>query len=297
MTIPTVIIVTPDFIAPNPWQTRQTIDPAGIETLADSIDRDGLLQPILVRSIRRDRYEIIAGQRRLAAWKLLEERGKDMGGIPAIVREIDDRQMLLDTLTENLVREDVDPIEETRAMARALEEIEDLNQLHLAELLGVSKGQVSNRLRLLRLPDSVLEFVTSGRMAWTTARELLALVGDDHIHEDEIAAVIKELPSYKDRVTAKDVRERYRQRMHKEAGQMASNWRISICGTCTTPSARTLPCSTWRHSRSCTPDRCTGCQSGARGRVTLSGRAPARSGRPRSARQKPSRTLKSRRTP
>ena len=207
MTIPTVITISPDRIAPNPWQTRQTIDPAGIETLAASIDRDGLLQPILVRSIRRDRYEIIAGQRRLAAWNLLVERGKDMGGILAMVREIDDRQMLLDTLTENLVREDVDPIEETRAMARALEEIDELTQLHLAELLGVSKGQVSNRLRLLRLPDSVLELVTSGRMAWTSARELLALVGEDHIHEDEIAIVIDKLPSYKDRVTAKDVRD------------------------------------------------------------------------------------------
>ena len=206
MTIPTVITISPDRIAPNPWQTRQTIDPAGIETLADSIDRDGLLQPILVRSIRRDRYELVAGQRRLEAWKLLEERGRDMGGILAMVREIDDRQMILDTLTENLVREDVDPIEETRAMARAIEEIEELTQAHLAELLGVSSGQVSNRLRLLRLPDSVLQTVTSGRMAWTTARELLALVGDDHVHEEEIAIVIDNLPSYKDRVTGHDVR-------------------------------------------------------------------------------------------
>ena len=207
MTIPTVITITPDNIYPNPWQTRQTIDPDGLESLADSIERDGLLQPILVRTVRRDRYELIAGQRRLMAWKLVEERGKTLGGIPAIVREIDDRQMVLDTLTENLKREDVDLIEETRAMARAMEQVEDLSQKDLAELLETSPGQVSNRLRLLKLPDSVLQLVTEGKLAWTSARELLCLVGDDHTHEDEIEAVLKGLPSYKDTWTGQDVRD------------------------------------------------------------------------------------------
>ncbi len=192
-TITTIIKVAVDQIHSSPWQTRQTIDPLGIESLADSIERDGLLQPILVREIRRAHYELIAGQRRLMAWKLLIERSvlAPTAGIPAIVRQSSDRQMLLDTLTENLAREDVDLIEETRAMAQALHEIEDLTQADLAVTLKTSQAQVSNRIRLLRLPNSVLQLVSEGRMAWTTARELLCLVGDDHIHEEEIEIVLK----------------------------------------------------------------------------------------------------------
>ena len=188
-----MIEIDPQSISPNPWQTRKTIDPDGISALADSIDRDGLLSPILVRTIRRDRYELIAGQRRLMAWRTLVEDGRldPDARIPAIVREVSDAQMVIDTLTENLVREDVDPIEETRAIARALDMMHELTQDDLAQTLKTSKGNLSNRLRLLQLPEPVLQLVSEGRMGWTTARELLALVGADHVHEDEIALVIE----------------------------------------------------------------------------------------------------------
>ena len=208
MTTATVIEIDIDQIQPNPWQPRETIDPEGLRKLADSIKREGLKQFPGVRPVRPELYELRWGQRRLAAWRLLRSEDEAWPqNIPAVVEDVADKQMILDALTENLEREDVDLIEETRAMARAIEEIEELTQNDLAQLLKTSPGQVSNRLRLLKLPDSVLELVSAGRLAWTSARELLCMVGDDHTHEDEIEAVLKALPSYKDTWTGQDMRD------------------------------------------------------------------------------------------
>ena len=208
MTTATVIEIDIDQIQPNPWQPRETIDPTGLRKLADSIKREGLKQFPGVRPVRPELYELRWGQRRLAAWRLLRSEDEAWPQyIPAVVEDVADKQMILDALTENLEREDVDLIEETRAMARAIEEIEELTQNDLAQLLKTSPGQVSNRLRLLKLPDSVLQLVTEGKLAWTSARELLCLVADDHTHDDEIEAVLKGLPRYKDTWTGQDVRD------------------------------------------------------------------------------------------
>lgn len=183
-------------IQPNPWQTRETINDDGIQELANSIARDGLLQPIIVRKVRPNLYELVAGQRRLLAWELLMQRGtfKPTDGIPAIVRNVSDRQMVLDTLTENLVREDVDPVEEARAMQRALEQVDELTQADLAATVQTSPSNLSNRLRLLKLPPEALKLVSEGRMAWTTARELLRLENKQHSHDDKIVEVLGTLP-------------------------------------------------------------------------------------------------------
>ena len=198
MTTATVVEIDIDQIKPNPWQPRETIDPKGLRRLADSIKREGLKQFPGVRPIRPGLNELRWGQRRLAAWRLLRSEDEAWPQtIPVVVEDVGDKQMILDALTENLEREDVDLIEETRAMARAIEEIDELTQNDLAELLKTSPGQVSNRLRLLKLPDSVLELVSGDKLAWTSARELLSLVGDDHTHEDVIDAVLEDLPSLK----------------------------------------------------------------------------------------------------
>ena len=195
-TTPTVIEIDPTQIVPNPWQTRETIADQGIQDLAGSIARDGLLQPVLVRKVRPNLYELIAGQRRLRAWELLQKRGTlaPTDGIPSILRNVSDKQMVLDTLTENLVREDVDPVEEARAMARALEQVDELTQADLAATVQTSPSNLSNRLRLLRLPPDALRLVSEGRMAWTTARELLRLENKHHGHDDKIAEALELLP-------------------------------------------------------------------------------------------------------
>ncbi|TGG86694.1 MAG: ParB/RepB/Spo0J family partition protein [Aphanocapsa feldmannii 288cV] len=190
----TIIEIPLDQIVASPWETRKTIDQQGIEELADSIDQVDLLQPIVVRPIRRNLYERSSGQRRMLAWQLLVDRGrkKPTDGIPAIVQDLSDREMVLATLAENSARQDVDTVEEARAMALALETAEGLTQKDLAEAVSTSPANLSNRLRILRLPDSVLQLVSEGRMAWTTARELLCFVGADHIHAEEIALVLEE---------------------------------------------------------------------------------------------------------
>ena len=187
-----VVLIQPDLIQPNPWQTRVAIDGELIEDLAIDILVNGLLQPILVRPIQRGRlYELVFGQRRLLAIELLISRGQWNDGIPALVREMTDREVFMATLGENRLREDVNTVEESLALARALDEIPDLKQSELAKTLGVSTGQLSNRLRILKLPEAVLDKVRSGFLTWTAARELLVLVASDsHTHIEEIAETL-----------------------------------------------------------------------------------------------------------
>ena len=190
-----MIDVDTELIDPNPWQPRQTVPEDGIAELAEDIARNGLLQPILVRPKEDSRYQLVFGQRRLLAVRRLIERQRWTGGIRAQVRVMDDREVFLAAVSENTARESVDPVEESKALARALKGIDGLTQQDLAETMGVSKGQISNRLRLLRLPDKVLDLVSAGKLSWTTAREFLCLVGADHRHDAEIASAVKSLQS------------------------------------------------------------------------------------------------------
>jgi ParB family transcriptional regulator, chromosome partitioning protein len=158
-------------IAPNPDQPRRHMDTASLDALTDSIRSSGLVQPIVVRPLGAGAYEIIAGERR---WRAARAAG--LAEIPALVREADDRERLEFGLIENVVREDLNPLEVARACALLLEDF-GLTQGALAERIGRSRPAVSNLLRLLELPESVQALVISGKLTEGHARAILMADG------------------------------------------------------------------------------------------------------------------------
>src|SRR5881296_1600594 len=167
-------------IKPNPFQPRQTVDPAALEELVSSIKQAGLLQPVVVRRVNGG-YELIAGERRLRACQQLGwER------IPAVQRDADDRTLLTLALIENLQRDDLSPVDEARGYERLIAEF-SLAQQDVADAVGRDRSTVANALRLLKLPATVLALLHEGRLSVGHARALLAL--DD---PRAVAAVAKE---------------------------------------------------------------------------------------------------------
>jgi ParB family transcriptional regulator, chromosome partitioning protein len=162
-----------DAIHANPRQPRRRFEPEATSGLASSIARQGLLQPIVVRPRAAGGYELIAGERR---WRAAREAGIEL--IPALVREADDRDTLLLALVENVAREQLSPVEEARAYAALIDEF-DLSLGDVAERVGRSKPAVSNRLRLLELPDDVLWMVARGELSEGHARAVLSLPDHD----------------------------------------------------------------------------------------------------------------------
>ena len=160
-----------DAIRPNPKQPRRQMDRAALDALTDSVRASGLVQPIVVRPLGGGAYEIIAGERR---WRAASSAG--LTEVPALVREADDRQRLEFGLIENVVREDLNPLEVARACALLLEDF-GLTQGALAERIGRSRPAVSNLVRLLELPDSVQSLVTSGELTEGHARAILMADG------------------------------------------------------------------------------------------------------------------------
>ena len=161
-------------IDPNPLQPRADFDDEALHGLATSIRADGVLQPLLVRP-DGNRYTLIVGERRLRAARLAA-----LTTVPAIVREIEPDRMLEVTLVENIQREDLNPIEIALALERMLKEL-DLVQDQLAERTGMSRTSVTNHLRLLKLPLSVIGLVRDGKLQMGHARALLALDSDEAI--------------------------------------------------------------------------------------------------------------------
>ncbi len=162
-----------EAIHPNPRQPRRRFEPEATAGLAESIRRQGVLQPIVVRPREAGGYEVIAGERR---WRAAREAGAPT--LPALVREADDRETLLLGLVENVAREDLSPVEEARAYAALIDEFE-LSLGDVAERVGRSKPAVSNRLRLLDLPEEVLWMLARGELTEGHARAVLALPDDD----------------------------------------------------------------------------------------------------------------------
>jgi ParB family chromosome partitioning protein len=163
-----------DRIVPNPHQPRARFDPAALDELRVSIERYGVLVPVLVRP-RGDRYELIAGERR---WRACAALGR--ATIPAIVRDHDDRASQEIALVENLQRENLDPLEEAMGYAHLLEEY-GLTHDELASRLGKSRSAITNALRLLGLPDEVKALLAAGRLSAGHARALLALPEDRRV--------------------------------------------------------------------------------------------------------------------
>jgi ParB family transcriptional regulator, chromosome partitioning protein len=160
-------------IRPNSRQPRRRLDGESIDELAESIRAQGLVQPVVVRSVPGGGYELIAGERR---WRAARVAG--LATVPALVRETDDRDSLLLALVENVAREDLSPVDEARAYAALMDEF-GLALGEVAEQVGRSKPTVSNRVRLLELPDDVLGLVERGQLSEGHARAVLAVPDHD----------------------------------------------------------------------------------------------------------------------
>jgi len=156
-------------IGPNPFQPRRSFDEAQLKELADSIAASGLLQPVIVRPRPEGRYELIAGERR---WRAVQRLG--WSKIPAVVREADDRSLLTLALIENLQRDDLSPVDEARGYERLIAEFK-LAQQDVADAVGRDRSTVANALRLLKLPEVVLQMLHEGHLSVGHARALLAL--------------------------------------------------------------------------------------------------------------------------
>jgi len=156
-------------IRPNPYQPRQDVDPVALEELKASIRQAGLLQPVVVRTAKDGGYELIAGERRMRACQALGwER------IPAVKRDVDDRTVLTLALIENLQRDDLSPVDEARGYDRLLAEF-SLTQQDVADAVGRDRSTIANALRLLKLPEPVLQMLHETVLSVGHARALLAL--------------------------------------------------------------------------------------------------------------------------
>lgn len=162
-----------DKTVPNRYQPRREFSDDSIKELAETLDKDGLLQPIVVREDGEDHYEIIAGERRYRAAKSL-----GWETIPAIVKNMDDDQAASLALIENLQREDLNPIDEAKAYTNLMK-LNDLTQTALAKDMGKSQSYVANKLRLLKLDDDVQKALIEGKITARHGRALLNLSEDD----------------------------------------------------------------------------------------------------------------------
>ena len=162
-----------DKIVPNRHQPRREFSDDSIKELAETLDKDGLLQPIVVREDGEDHYEIIAGERRYRAAKSL-----NWETIPAIVNNMNDDQAASLALIENLQREDLNPIDEAKAYTNLMK-LNDLTQTALAKDMGKSQSYVANKLRLLKLDDDVQKALIEGKITARHGRALLNLSDDD----------------------------------------------------------------------------------------------------------------------
>lgn len=162
-----------DLIQRGKYQPRQDMHAESLQDLADSIRAQGVVQPIVVRPIGKERYEIIAGERR---WRAAQLAG--LQEIPAVVRDVPDRAAIAMALIENIQRENLNPMEEARALHRLLQEF-DMTHQQAAEAVGRSRTSVTNLLRMLELNEEVKQLVEAGKLEMGHARALLAVTGTE----------------------------------------------------------------------------------------------------------------------
>lgn len=165
----TIIQIPTASIQPNRWQPRTDVSDDALDGLAESIRRDGLLQPIVVRAAKEGVYELVAGERR---WRAAMKAGVE--AIPAVVRDVDDNRALELALVENVQREDLNPIEQAKAY-RQLKTMLNLSQEAAAARLGQQRSTLANLLRLLELPEELQELVSRGTISAGHGRAILGL--------------------------------------------------------------------------------------------------------------------------
>ncbi len=163
-------------IEPNRKQPRQTFDDAAIAELADSIRQHGLIQPIVVRSTGAN-YQIVAGERRWRACRML-----GMSEVPVIIKELDDSETAQIALIENIQREDLNPVEEAMAY-RSLMDDYDMTQEELSKIVGKSRSSIANAVRLLNLPDEVVELLKKREITSGQAKALAAAETEEEMIE------------------------------------------------------------------------------------------------------------------
>lgn len=200
-----VVEIEVDAIRPNPHQPRQEFAVEKLNELAASLQEHGVVQPIVVRKIA-DEYELVVGERRWRASKLLGWKK-----IPAVVKEYTDQQIMEIALVENLQREDLNPIEEALAYQRLITEFA-YTQEEVARKVSKSRPFVANMVRILSLPEEILELVARGKLTVGHARPLLALSGrkqqlavaaeiiSDELTVRDVEALVRELSGQKKQV-------------------------------------------------------------------------------------------------
>jgi ParB family chromosome partitioning protein len=162
-----------ELLKPNPNQPRTKIDPEALAGLVSSIEANGVVQPLLVRPLPDGSYELIAGERR---WRAARAAG--LAKVPAVIRDQERAERLQVALIENMVREDLNPVDEARACAALVDDL-GLSKEELARRVGRSRPAVSNLIRLLDLPDEAIELLESGQLSEGHGRALLSAEGND----------------------------------------------------------------------------------------------------------------------
>lgn len=169
-----------DLIQPGRYQPRRIFEPEALQDLAESIRKQGIVQPIVVRPIDQGRYEIIAGERRWRAAQLT-----DLKKVPALVRTLTDNEAVAIALIENIQRQDLNVVEEARAFQRLIDEFKMTHQ-EVAEAVGKSRAGISNFLRLLSLQKEVLFMLERSELEMGHAKVLLALQPADQLRAAKI---------------------------------------------------------------------------------------------------------------
>jgi len=177
-----VMLVPVGMIEPNPFQPRTLFDRGKLEELTESIRSYGLIQPITVRKISPEKYQIISGERRFRACKLV-----GMTEIPAYIRDTNDHEMIGMAIVENIQREDLDPIEVALSYQRLIDEC-NLTQEQMAAKVGKQRASVTNYLRLLRLPDKVQHDLRVGILSVGHAKVLLGI--DDSAMQEKLCDLV-----------------------------------------------------------------------------------------------------------
>jgi len=168
-------------IEPHPDQPRRHFDAAALDELAASIAARGVIQPVIVRPLAAGRYQLVAGERR---WRAAQKA--QVHEIPALIRDLSDREVMALALIENIQREDLNPVEEARAYQR-LAELEAMTQAEIAKMVDKSRSHVANLQRLLALPESVLDHLEAGRLDMGHGRALIGLDNADELAERAVA--------------------------------------------------------------------------------------------------------------
>jgi len=168
-------------IEPHPDQPRRRFDEESLAELAQSIATRGVIQPVIVRPLAGGRYQLVAGERR---WRAAQKA--QVHEIPAIIRDLDEREVMALALIENIQREDLNPVEEARAYQRLAEQ-QGMTQAEIAKLVEKSRSHVANLQRLLQLPDPVLDHVEAGRLDMGHARALIGVDGAAELADRAVA--------------------------------------------------------------------------------------------------------------